>query len=122
SNASGDCTFTVPNSGSGGENNGKRYWVTQVSAPSDYYLNPALITGDGTNSGGNRFALTPYSYRTTPMTGSGTIALPATAGMPTNTTVGPAGNTFSSNTSNRYITGGTLPVSQANNRYQTTCQ
>ncbi|UDF12538.1 DUF11 domain-containing protein [Antiquaquibacter oligotrophicus] len=122
SDASGNCTFTVPNSGSGGANNGKQFWVTQVSAPSDYYLNPALITGDGTNSGANRFASTPYSYRTPALSGSGTITLPATTGMPSSTTVGIAPNTFTSNTSDRYKTGGIVPVSQANNRYQTTCQ
>lgn len=122
SDASGNCTFTVPNSASGGTNYNKQFWVTQVSAPSDYYLNPALITGDGSNSGANRLTNTPYSYRTSQMKGSGTITMPALGGMPSSTTVGPTNGTFSSNTSNRYITGGTLPVSQANNRYQATCQ
>ncbi len=121
SDASGNCTFSVPNSGTGGANNGKQFWVTQVSAPADYYLNPALVTGDGSNSGSSRLAVTPYSYRTSPMTGSGTITLPSQTGMPSNSSVG-SPTTFSSATGDRWKTGGILPVSQDNNRYQATCQ
>ncbi|NYF11612.1 putative repeat protein (TIGR01451 family) [Leifsonia sp. AK011] len=121
SDATGTCTFSVPNSGTGGANNGKQFWVTPVSAPTDYYLNPALVTGDGTNSGGNRFAVTPYAYRMPAMTGSGTITLPSQSGMPSNSSVG-SPTTFSASTGERWKTNGILPVSQANNRYQATCQ
>ena len=124
--ANGTCTFTVPNAGTGpagakGENNGKRFWVVQVSAPADYYLNPTLITGNNTNSGGERFAQTPYVYRTPALTGSGTITLPSTTGLPAQSTVGAPLNSTSAATEDRWITGGKVPVSQANNRFETTC-
>lgn len=124
--ADGTCTFTVPNAGTGpsntkGENNGKRFWVVQVSAPTDYYLNPTLITGKNTNVGDDRFAKTPYVYRTPALTGSGTITLPSATGLPSQSTVGAPLNSTTTSTTSRWITGGIVPVSQANNRFQTTC-
>ena len=127
SNASGVCTFVVPNAGTGpsntkGENNGKRFWVVQTAAPADYYLNPTLITGNNTNSGNDRFTQTPYVYRTPALTGSGTITLPSLTGMPDQSTTGAPLSSTTTSTSNRWATGGVLPVSQANNRVQATCQ
>jgi hypothetical protein len=127
SNASGVCTFVVPNAGTGpsntkGENNGKRFWVVQTAAPADYYLNPTLITGNNTNSGSDRFTQTPYVYRTPALTGSGTITLPSLTGMPDQSTTGAPLSSTTTSTGNRWATGGLLPVSQANNRVQATCQ
>lgn len=127
SDASGHCTFVVPNAGTGpsntkGENNGKRFWVVQTAAPADYYLNTTLITGNNTNSGGDRFTQTPYVYRTPALTGSGTITLPSLTGMPDQSTTGAPLSSTTTSTSNRWATGGVLPVSQANNRVQATCQ
>lgn len=125
--ADGTCTFVVPNAGTGpsntkGENNGKRFWVVQTAAPSDYYLNPTLITGNNTNSGSDRFTQTPYVYRTPALTGSGTITLPSLTGMPDQSTTGAPLSSTTTSTSNRWATGGVLPASQSNNRVQATCQ
>lgn len=125
--ANGTCTFIVPNAGTGpsntkGENNGKRFWVVQTAAPSDYYLNPTLITGNNTNSGSERFTQTPYVFRTPALTGSGTITLPSLTGMPAQTTTGAPLSSATTPTDERWITSGTLAVSQANNRVQATCQ
>ena len=121
--ADGTCTFTVPDVGTSnakGANYGKRFWVTEVAAPSGYYLNPTMITGDNTNDGSQRFAQTPYTYRTVPLTGTGPIQLPSMAGMPAQSSIG-APLSATGPTNDRWKTGGVLPVSQANNRYQATC-
>ncbi len=125
--ADGTCTFVVPNAGTGpnntkGENNGKRFWVVQTAAPTDYYLNPTLITGNNTNSGDERFTQTPYVFRTPALTGSGTITLPSLTGMPAQSTTGAPLNSTTTATDERWTTGGTFAVSQANNRVQATCQ
>ncbi|WP_353943808.1 hypothetical protein ABII15_20715 [Streptomyces sp. HUAS MG91] len=53
SDGDGDCSFTVPDTGSGGANEGQRYWVRQVDGgvPPGWYTNPSLRTGKGSGSG-----------------------------------------------------------------------
>ncbi|MER5277529.1 hypothetical protein ABT025_17455 [Streptomyces sp. NPDC002809] len=53
SDADGDCSFTVPDTGSGGANEGARFWVGQPDGgvPDGWFTNPALRTGDGSGSG-----------------------------------------------------------------------
>ncbi|MFD8573146.1 hypothetical protein [Streptomyces sp. NPDC059639] len=53
SDAAGDCSFTVPDTGSGGANAGQRFFVRQVDdgVPAGWYTNPTLRTGPGSGSG-----------------------------------------------------------------------
>ncbi|TXK15967.1 DUF11 domain-containing protein [Microbacterium wangchenii] len=65
SDAAGDCSFIVPNTGLGPfgfpqANRDDRYWVVQASVPDGYYANPSLRTGPGTGGG----AATAYQFRT----------------------------------------------------------
>lgn len=63
SDADGDCSFVVPNTGGSifnpQANRNARYWVIQAGVPDGYYTNPVLRTG-GSSSG----AQTPYRFRT----------------------------------------------------------
>ncbi|MEU1971682.1 hypothetical protein ABZ477_08490 [Microbacterium sp. NPDC019599] len=64
SDADGDCSFVVPNTQAGGANRDARYWVvaaTGAPAPTGYYTNPTLRTGDAF---GNVNNATAYTFRT----------------------------------------------------------
>ncbi|MFJ3668929.1 hypothetical protein ACIPSE_21020 [Streptomyces sp. NPDC090106] len=52
SDGDGDCSFVVPATATGGANAGARFWVRQaeVGAPSGWYTNPVLRTGNGSGS------------------------------------------------------------------------
>ncbi|WP_166848387.1 VWA domain-containing protein [Isoptericola sp. BMS4] len=50
SDADGDCSFVVPDTGDGGANAGAQYVVEQVSAPAGWYTNPTLRVGNGSGS------------------------------------------------------------------------
>src|SRR5690606_13601337 len=49
----------VPNTGIGGANRNRRFWVVQASAPEGWYTNESLVTGSTTTHG-----QTPYRFRT----------------------------------------------------------
>ncbi|MER5949746.1 hypothetical protein ABT127_27205 [Streptomyces sp. NPDC001904] len=53
SDGAGDCSFTLPDTGSGGAHEGQRYWVRQIDGgvPPGWYTNPSLRTGPGNGSG-----------------------------------------------------------------------
>ncbi|ROO84592.1 putative repeat protein (TIGR01451 family) [Actinocorallia herbida] len=51
SDADGDCSFIVPDTGEGGANRDNVYYVKQISAPAGWYTNPTLRTGRGSGSG-----------------------------------------------------------------------
>lgn len=123
SNASGVCTFTVPNTGNGQVNHNAVYWVKQLDAPDGYYLNPSLVTGNGTNDPSNseRFASTVNAFRTPALSGS-TVTLPGTGAMPANTSMTFPQGTANGQTSGRYTTSGAFAVSLDNPRYQPTCE
>ncbi len=65
SDADGDCSFVVRNTGSGGEYNKKRLWVKQVDAPSGWSMNSTLATGTSPAS-------TAYAFRTPELVASQT--------------------------------------------------
>ncbi|GAA0961313.1 hypothetical protein [Actinocorallia libanotica] len=69
SDADGDCSFVVPDTGEGGENNGAVYYVAQIAAPSGWYTNPVLRTGPGSGSSSTQ---TRYVFETPPMAGGET--------------------------------------------------
>ncbi|MBF0722216.1 DUF7927 domain-containing protein [Sanguibacter inulinus] len=51
SDATGDCSFVVPETGDGGVNRDARFWVKQAgAAPSGYFANAALAVGGDTTS------------------------------------------------------------------------
>ncbi|WP_203582286.1 prealbumin-like fold domain-containing protein [Microbacterium hibisci] len=60
SDADGDCSFVVPNTGNGGSNRDDRYWVVQSSVPAGYYMNPVLRVGGAAGSGSEL----AYQFRT----------------------------------------------------------
>ncbi|QEW02076.1 hypothetical protein [Microbacterium lushaniae] len=65
SDAAGDCSFIVPETGLGlfnipQANRDDRYWVVQASVPDGYYANPSLRTGPGSGGG----TATAYQFRT----------------------------------------------------------
>ncbi|KQO99388.1 prealbumin-like fold domain-containing protein [Leifsonia sp. Leaf264] len=123
SDAAGDCSFTVPSTQDGGINRDRRFWIVQRSAPDGYYLNPTLVTGANITTGPNRFAATPYVWRTGAELRAGQTydILPALSTMPTTSVIGaPISGTGA--TAGRWKTGGGIPVSQDNNQYQPTCQ
>lgn len=63
----GDCSFTVPDTGDRGANEGAYFLVVQTGAPPGYAVNPAL----GTGTAGN-ISESTYRFRTPPMQ-AGTI-------------------------------------------------
>ncbi|MFK4834629.1 hypothetical protein ACI3KY_02750 [Microbacterium sp. ZW T2_14] len=67
SDAQGDCSFVVPNTGSGGANRDARYWVVQSGVPAGYYTNPVLRVG-GASGAGDPLA---YQFRTGSLLRSG---------------------------------------------------
>lgn len=64
SDANGDCSFNVPNTGgttgNPQANRDARFWVVQHSVPSGWYASPALRTGSSSGSGSS----TDYRFRT----------------------------------------------------------
>jgi len=60
SDAQGDCSFVVPNTGVGGANRDRRFYIEQSGAPTGWYGNPAIST----STDGNSFTATPYAIRT----------------------------------------------------------
>ncbi|HOQ53005.1 MAG TPA: hypothetical protein PLF56_05265, partial [Micropruina sp.] len=76
SDADGDCNFTVANTGNGGANRNKQYYVKQISAPAGWLLNPALRTGDG--DGANSQS-TAYQFQTPELIGGQTISSQTTS-------------------------------------------
>src|SRR5690606_7577087 len=60
SDPDGDCSFVVPNTGSGGENRDKRFWVELVAVPNGYYANTTLVT----STNGSSFSTSSYRFRT----------------------------------------------------------
>lgn len=63
SDAQGDCSFTVPGTGTGGVNAGRRLWVRQLpgGAPGGWFTNPELRVGPGSGSGS---IAAPYTFET----------------------------------------------------------
>jgi len=60
SDSKGDCWFTVPNTGVGGANRDRRFYIEQTGAPTGWYGNPVIST----STDGNSFTATPYAIRT----------------------------------------------------------
>ncbi|MBO1337520.1 VWA domain-containing protein [Streptomyces sp. VRA16 Mangrove soil] len=63
SDGDGDCSFTIPDVGSGGVNEGQQFWVRQVDGgvPAGWYTNPTLRTGKGSGSSSEE---STYQFRT----------------------------------------------------------
>lgn len=121
--AAGDCTFTVPSS-----QVNKSYWVMASSAGALSFLSQHFITGDNTNTGTDRFAATPYSFRTPVIAASQTVyQLPGTGltNMPAQSRVGNPGLPVAAtvSTANRWAHySGDMITTMNNPRYQPTCQ
>jgi len=108
SDVDGDCNFTVPNtnvSQAQGGNQGRQFWVRQISAPGGYYTNPRLRTGD--NDGGNS-QQTEYSFQTPGLQPSTTYRSTA------NFMIGTGGNT-------RKASGGIWQQSRINPTFPGAC-
>ena len=60
SDVDGDCSWTVANTGTGGSNQNRRFWVKQVSAPAGYYANLSLAA----QSDFDDVASHPYTFQT----------------------------------------------------------
>ncbi|GAA3203189.1 prealbumin-like fold domain-containing protein [Microbacterium terregens] len=121
--AGGDCNFSIQ-----GTALGKQYWVmSNGAAGSQSFLSQYLITGDNTNTGVNKFAATPYAFRTPKIVASQTAyQLPGTgvAGMPKDSRVGnpqlPLSATVA--TANRWTHNSGDMITTVNNpRHQSTC-
>ncbi|MGW3267748.1 vWA domain-containing protein [Streptomyces sp. NPDC001056] len=69
SDADGDCSFVVPDTGEGEANQGRIVTVGQVGAPAGWYMNPVLRTGPGSGSGSTA---SPYRFRTPALQGGAT--------------------------------------------------
>ncbi len=59
SDATGDCSFVVPDTQPGGANRDRRFWVRQAGAPAGWFANPSLVTGPS-----NDLRSTAYQFRT----------------------------------------------------------
>ncbi len=51
SDVQGDCSFTVPNTNTGGAQRNTRPWVVQAAVPAGYYTNPTLRVGGASGDG-----------------------------------------------------------------------
>ncbi|MCL2471806.1 MAG: hypothetical protein FWF25_08740, partial [Propionibacteriaceae bacterium] len=61
SDADGDCSFVIPDTGVGGANRDKRFYIQQTgSSPAGWYADPTLVT----STNGTTFNSTPYAVRT----------------------------------------------------------
>ncbi|MDR2566449.1 MAG: DUF11 domain-containing protein [Bifidobacteriaceae bacterium] len=58
--ADGDCSFTIPDTGVGGANRDRRFWIGQVKAPDGYYADSEIVT----SADGATFQDTPYEFQT----------------------------------------------------------
>lgn len=123
----GDCTFVLNNVPTSG---GSRYWVVPTAAAGpDAFLSQYLVTGNNTDStnDANRFAATPYAFRTPVINRSQTPYQVPTSGLgdqPTNSRVGNPGLPLSRTvaTSNRWNHYGTDVVATVDNpRFAPTC-
>ncbi|MCP2321576.1 hypothetical protein HDA40_000083 [Hamadaea flava] len=105
SDADGDCSFIVPDTQTGGANNGVRFFVGQVGVPVGWFENPTLRTGNG--SGSNSTAR-PYRF-----------PAPALAGGQTYTSA--SDFMISSTWSDPAASGGVWQQSRNNPRFPATC-
>ncbi|MDR1442924.1 MAG: DUF11 domain-containing protein [Bifidobacteriaceae bacterium] len=71
SDADGDCSFVVPDTGPGGDNRDARFWIGQTAAPSGYYTDPTVVTS--ADAQGNTFQDSAYQSRTGPQLRAGGI-------------------------------------------------
>lgn len=69
SDPDGDCSFVVPDTQPGGTNAGAQFVVKQISAPTGWYTNPVLRTGNGS---GSVSTARPYVF-TTPALAEGQV-------------------------------------------------
>lgn len=119
--ADGDCSFEVPSN-----RLNTRYWVVPaVMNGSNSFMSDALVTGNNTPTGSERFAYTPYVFRTQTVQAGQTYNVPGSGvDMPTNTRIGDPGPslTFTGATANRWSRyQSTTAASLYNNRYVPTC-
>ena len=118
--ADGDCSIKVPSSA-----RNQQYWVVAVSNTGTGSLfNDYFVTGDNTESGTDRFAVTPYAFRAPTLAANQTYQLPGSASMPTRSRVGnpmlPLSLTVP--TANRWSNLGSDMVASLNNpRYVPVC-
>ncbi|MFI1583735.1 vWA domain-containing protein [Embleya sp. NPDC020630] len=105
SDADGDCSFTIPETGSGQANAGRRFWVGQVpdGVPAGWYTNPRLRVGPGSGSSSQDPA---YVFQTPAMAGGTTYA---------STVPAPDGFMFSSTYGTNYTASGGVWQNSRNN-------
>lgn len=116
--ATGQCSISVPQTGWDESNYEERFWVKQLSAPSGYFLNTDFVTGTGNNS--SPFAPTPQVFRTQELTNDD-VDIPDDASMPNNSMVGPPVDD-ETDTDDRWVSGNSFAVSKDNNRFDPTCE
>lgn len=112
SDSNGACTFIVPETQSGGDNRNDRFWVGMAADSATAYINPSLVTGNGSS-----FMSTPYMWRT-PQLSEDDVTLPNLSYMPNEYDVPGVGDV---DTDNRWVTTGIFPASLNNPRYEQTC-
>lgn len=61
SDADGDCSFIVPDVGTGGANFDRRFWIVQTGAPAGWRINASLRTGEAFGAASQA---TRYTFRT----------------------------------------------------------
>lgn len=77
SDADGDCSFTVPNTGTGGANRSNRYYVKEIAAPAGWFSNAALRTGETSITTSQN---TPYAFQTPALLGGQTYSSQSVSG------------------------------------------
>ncbi|MGA4538829.1 vWA domain-containing protein [Uniformispora flossi] len=105
SDADGDCSFVVPDTGTGQANEGRRFWVGQVpdGVPAGWYTNPRLRVGPGSGSNSQDPA---YVFQTPAMAGGTTYS---------STVSGPDGFMLSSTYGTNYTASGGVWQNSRNN-------
>jgi uncharacterized repeat protein (TIGR01451 family) len=105
SDAQGDCSFRVPQTGPNQANRDKRFWIIQDTSvvPNGYYSDPNVVT----STNGSTFASTQYRVRTGGQLRGGTIYSSA--------------NQFMSGATTPYTSSGIWPVSRTNPPYPNSC-